>query len=157
MKPELQQIFDNTPEDGPRSKLEPYRELILRWRRQRKSYRRITKLLAEKCGVHIGRTALNEFVQRRLRPRKLGPQAEGSTAISGDAPVQLLTVPAPTMPYPQRAPERTDLPPANSQQIASTDKYAADRERMRRHKAQPMTPQPEKRFSYTDEDSLKPL
>ena len=33
MKPELQLIFDTTPEDEPKSKLDPYRELILRWRR----------------------------------------------------------------------------------------------------------------------------
>jgi hypothetical protein len=157
MKPELQEIFDNTPEDDPRSKLEPYRELILRWRRQGKSYRRMTKLLAENCGVKAATMTVHEFVQRRSRPRTLEPDADGITAISGDARVQSVTVPVPSLPYPQQASDRADLPSANSQQIASTDKYAADRERMRRHKAQPMTPQPEKRFSYTDEDSLKPL
>jgi hypothetical protein len=76
MKPELQRIFDNTPEDDPRSSLDPYGELILRWRRQGKSYRRICKLLADKCGIQITKTPLHEFVQRRSRPRKSQPEME---------------------------------------------------------------------------------
>jgi hypothetical protein len=68
VNPELLRIYDGTPEDEPRSRLQPYCELILRWRRQGKSYRKICKLLADKCDVRIGRTALNEFVQR---PRDL--------------------------------------------------------------------------------------
>jgi hypothetical protein len=145
MKPELQQIFDNTPEDDPRSKLDPYRELILRWRRQGRSYRRICQLVTEQCSIKVSLATLHGFIERRSRPRKaqLEPMAE------------LIT---PLMTYPPGVvPKQSDLPPASSQTIASTDKYAADRERMRRHKAQPITPQPEKRFSYTDEDSLKPL
>jgi hypothetical protein len=76
VNPELLRIYDGTPEDEPRSRLQPYCELILRWRRQGKSYRRICKLLADRCGVRIGRTALNEFVQRRSRPRKGQPEVE---------------------------------------------------------------------------------
>jgi hypothetical protein len=76
VNPELLRIYDGTLEDEPRSRLQPYCELILRWRRQGKSYRRICRLLAEKCGVRIGRTTLNEFVHRRSRPRKAHPEAE---------------------------------------------------------------------------------
>jgi hypothetical protein len=76
VNPELLRIYDGTPEDEPRSRLQPYCELILRWRRQGKSYRKICKLLTDKCGVRIGRTALNEFVQRRSRPRKSQPEVE---------------------------------------------------------------------------------
>ena len=47
MNSELQRIFDSVPEDEPRSHLEPYRELILRWRRQGRSYRRIRQLLID--------------------------------------------------------------------------------------------------------------
>ena len=65
----LQEIYDSTPLDEPRSKLEPYRELILLWRRQKRTYRRIQELLGEKCGVNISIGQLHKFVQSRARPR----------------------------------------------------------------------------------------
>ena len=76
MNEELQQIFDNAPGDEPKSRLEPYRELVLRWRRQGRSYRRICQLLRDKCGVDITYLPLYEFVQRRSRPRKPRPEPE---------------------------------------------------------------------------------
>jgi hypothetical protein len=148
MKPELQQIFDNTSEDDPRSKLEPYRELILRWRRQGKSYRKLTKLLADHFGLKVGTMTVHEFVQRRSRPRKSQPESEALSA------PELIT---PIITYSPAAPMQPELPSAESPSFASTDRYAADRERMRRHKVEPIAPQLQKRFSYTEEDSLKPL
>ncbi len=76
MNEELQQIFDSAPGDEPKSRLEPYRELVLRWRRQGRSYRRICQLLRDKCGVDITYLPLYEFVQRRSRPRKPRPEPE---------------------------------------------------------------------------------
>jgi hypothetical protein len=76
LDPEQQQIFDSVPEDGPRSRLEPHRELILRWRRQGRSYRRIRELLAEKYSVTISRQVLTRFIERRSRPRKVEPESE---------------------------------------------------------------------------------
>ena len=76
MKDELQQIFDSVPEDAPRSRLEPYRELILRWRRQGRTYRRICRLLNDRCKVKVAYGPLYRFVQRRSRPRYLHPEAE---------------------------------------------------------------------------------
>lgn len=76
MNEELQQIFDSVPEDEPKSRLEPYRELVLRWRRQGRTYRRICQLLRDKCGLNISYLALYEFVQRRSRPRKIIPEPE---------------------------------------------------------------------------------
>jgi hypothetical protein len=76
MNEELQQIFDSAPGDEPKSRLEPYRELVLRWRRQGRSYRRICQLLRDKCGVDITYLPLYEFVQRRSRPRKPKPEPE---------------------------------------------------------------------------------
>ena len=75
MKEALQQIFDTVPEDEPRSRLEPYRELILQWRRQGRSYRRIQKLLSDKCQITIAYEPLRRFVKRRSRPRKLQLEA----------------------------------------------------------------------------------
>ena len=70
MKDALQQIYDSVPEDEPRSRLEPYRELILQWRRQGRSYRRIQRLLSDKCQITIAYEPLRRFVKRRSRPRK---------------------------------------------------------------------------------------
>ena len=76
MNDDLLRIADSVPEDGPRSRLEPYREVILRWRRQGRSYRRICQLLGHKFELKVGRTALHEFVRRRSRPRKAAPEPE---------------------------------------------------------------------------------
>jgi len=70
MKEELQQIYDSTPEDQPLSRLEPYRELILRWRRQGRTYRKIKALLAAELSVNVSTTRLFYFVRSRTRPRK---------------------------------------------------------------------------------------
>ena len=76
MNGDHQRIADSVLDDEPRSRLEPYREVILRWRRQGRSYRRICKLLGDKFDLKVGRTALHEFVWRRSRPRKLAPEPE---------------------------------------------------------------------------------
>jgi hypothetical protein len=76
MNGDHQRVADSVLEDEPRSRLEPYREVILRWRRQGRSYRRICKLLGDKFNLKVGRTALHEFVWRRSRPRKVAPEPE---------------------------------------------------------------------------------
>jgi hypothetical protein len=76
MNGDHQRIADSVLDDAPRSRLEPYREVILRWRRQGRSYRRICKLLGDKFDLKVGRTALHEFVQRRSRPRKVNAEPE---------------------------------------------------------------------------------
>jgi hypothetical protein len=76
MDERLQQIFDSVPPDEPRSRLEPYRELILRWRRQGKSHDRIRQLLSDKCGVKVAYGPLYRYIQRRSRPRQIQPELE---------------------------------------------------------------------------------
>lgn len=76
MNAELQRIFDSTPNDTPRSRLEPYRELILRWRRQGRTYRRIKTLLADQCSIQVSTTMLFKFVKSRSRPHKIEPEDE---------------------------------------------------------------------------------
>jgi len=76
MNQELQQIYDSVPEDEPRSRLEPYRELILRWRRQGRTYLRIRQLLDEKFSVTVSRQVLTRFIRRRSRPRKAQTEPE---------------------------------------------------------------------------------
>lgn len=98
----VQQIIIDLPEDEPRSRLEPYRESILRWRRQGRSYRRIRQVLACECKVKVAYETLRRFVQRRSRPRKAQPEAEPrSTAIAPALPDQLV---APRI-FTRRSPE----------------------------------------------------
>jgi hypothetical protein len=80
MDERLEKIFESIPDDEPRSRLEPYHELILRWRRQGRSYRRIRQLLAEKCDVKVAYVTLYKFIQRRSRS-KADPQTEAQLAI----------------------------------------------------------------------------
>jgi hypothetical protein len=80
MEDRLQKIFDSVPADEPRSRLEPYRELILRWRRQGRTYHRIRQLLIEQCDVKVAYVTLYRFIQRRSRP-KTDPPPEAQLAI----------------------------------------------------------------------------
>jgi hypothetical protein len=86
MKAELQAIFDSTPADEPRSRLEPYRELILRWRRQGKTYRRICVLLADHCKVQMDCAGLYRFMKRSSKPRKPMPELEFEQPTSSPEP-----------------------------------------------------------------------
>jgi hypothetical protein len=104
MNAELQRVFDSTPDDEPRSRLEPYRELILQWRRQGRTYRRIRQLLAEKCGVRVADMTLHEFVQRRSRPRHAEPELR-SEPIAIAAPAVPVLIPPDQAVKPRRSPE----------------------------------------------------
>jgi len=68
--PELQQVLDTLPEDQPRSRLEPFRPFILRWRREGRSYERIRQILRDECKVTVAHATLFKFVKLRSRPRK---------------------------------------------------------------------------------------
>jgi len=79
--PELQQVLDNLPEDGPRlSRLEPFKPFILRWRRQGRSYRKILRILRAECHLKVAYGTLHEFVKLRSRPRKPQPNLESEPA-----------------------------------------------------------------------------
>jgi hypothetical protein len=73
MEERLQKIFDSVPADDPRSRLEPYCELILRWRRQGRTYHRIRQLLAEQFDITVAYVTLYRFIQRRSRPKTDSP------------------------------------------------------------------------------------
>jgi len=73
---ELLKLLENLPPDEPRSKLEPFRAIILRWRRQGRSYRRIQEILREQCQIEVAYETLRKFVQRRQRPRTAEAELE---------------------------------------------------------------------------------
>jgi len=73
---ELQQALDNLPVDEPRSRLEPFRVFILRWRREGRSYERIRTILRDECKLHVSAEAIRKFVQLRSRRRKVQPETD---------------------------------------------------------------------------------
>ncbi len=148
MKPELQRVYEDIPADPPRSRLEPYRELILRWRRQRRTYRRIRTLLADQFSISVSTTTLFKFVKGRSRPRKAEPELAADEIKAVIAPFAV----QPPVPIPQTA----GLPGHSK---TSDDPYAEVRERMRKHKAEPTLSKPAKIFEIPDDegDEIKPL
>jgi len=79
VNPEVKQLFVDAPEDEPRSRLEPYREQILLWRRRGRTYKRIRQTLREECRIAVAHATLFDFVQRRSRSRKDMAEAEPIT------------------------------------------------------------------------------
>jgi hypothetical protein len=134
LSPEQQRIFDNTPEDESRSRLEPYRELILLWRRRGRSYRRICRSLQEQCGCSVAHSTLRRFVQRHYRPRKGQPEVQAEEPI---------TTPA--------VPEQTAARPR-----LSLEERIAQRDAIRAAFNKPAVPheEPKKRFVF---DPDKPI
>jgi hypothetical protein len=92
--PELQQVLENLPEDAPRSRLDPFRPFILRWRREGRSYRKIQQILADECKVRVHNETLRRFVKRRSRPRKPQPEPEAEQLpVAPAAPIQPGSIP----------------------------------------------------------------
>jgi hypothetical protein len=72
----FQAILDNLPPKPPRSRLEPYWELIRELRRRGRTYRDIAQLLAEKFEVAVSPSTVHDFVRVRTRPRQRSQQVE---------------------------------------------------------------------------------
>ncbi len=67
MDEKFQIILSNLPEKPPRSRLEPYRELIYELRQRGWTYREIAQILNERCHIPTSRSAVNDFVRVRAR------------------------------------------------------------------------------------------
>lgn len=61
--PNFKEILDGLPEKAPRSRLEPYRELILEMRRRGRPLREIARVLGEKCDVQVAPSTIHDFVR----------------------------------------------------------------------------------------------
>jgi hypothetical protein len=68
MEAKQQEILDNLEEKEPRSRLEPYRDLILELRRRNRTYREILQILTNHCQVRVSISTLHNFLrgQRRI-------------------------------------------------------------------------------------------
>src|SRR6266849_612208 len=65
MDAKFKDILDALPGKPPRSRLEPYRELIEELRRRGWAYRDIAHILAEKCQVQVSASGVHNFVRTR--------------------------------------------------------------------------------------------
>ncbi len=65
MDPEFQKILDALPPKPPRSRLEPYAELIRELRNRRRTYREIAKVLNDHYRLNTSASTIHGFVQLR--------------------------------------------------------------------------------------------
>ncbi len=70
MDDKFQDILDSLPEKPPRSRLEPYTELIGELRRRGRTYREIRHILAEKCATQVSVSTLHGFLRVQSRVKK---------------------------------------------------------------------------------------
>jgi hypothetical protein len=101
MDTNLQELFKNMPSAAGRSRLEAYKELVLRLRRGGHSYEAIRTILADRCYLQISKNALVEFIQRRSRPRK--PTLDA--AASAPEPLHSISVESGNRPQGRHSPE----------------------------------------------------
>jgi IS30 family transposase len=94
----FQAILDSLPPKPPRSKLEPYAELIHELRKRGRSYREIAGILATRCGVSAGTHTVYNFVRVRAQAQKKAKAAragaERSSQTPAAVPVETATTPA---------------------------------------------------------------
>jgi IS30 family transposase len=139
----FQHILDNMPEKPPRSRLEPYGELIMELRRRKRTYREILDVLAEKCDLPISISTLHDFVRMKAKEARKAAKVLRTTAQGA------------------RAEDRGSAPPR-----AAAPKMAEDRpsdEEVRRRiaalKARPKSApaEPSKQFEYNPDEPLRLL
>ena len=79
MDAKFEAILTSLPSKEPRSRLEPYTELITEMRKRGHSYREIAHVLAKTCGLQAGTSTVNDFVLSRKRS-KLRPSGAANAA-----------------------------------------------------------------------------
>lgn len=74
MDEKFEAILNSLPAKEPRSRLEPFSELITEMRKRGHSYREITQVLKKACGLKVGTSTVNDFVLARSRSRAKLPR-----------------------------------------------------------------------------------
>lgn len=62
-------ILKTLPEKPARSRLAPFKKLIMGLLARRRTYREIARIIAEKCGMKVSISTLHDFVRLRLGPK----------------------------------------------------------------------------------------
>lgn len=69
MDTKFEAILNSLPSKQPRSRLEPYSELITEMRRRGRTYREIAQVLKKSCGLKVGASTVNDFVLARSKSK----------------------------------------------------------------------------------------
>jgi hypothetical protein len=67
MDAKFEAILNSLPAKEPRSRLEPYGELITEMRKRGRTYREIANVLKKTCGLKVGASTVNDFVLARSK------------------------------------------------------------------------------------------
>ncbi len=81
MDGEFQKIVDSLPEKPPRSRLEPYGELIDELRGRGRTYREIAGVLAKACRLEVSISTLHDFVKVRSRRKRTSARRNATNAV----------------------------------------------------------------------------
>jgi hypothetical protein len=84
-------ILNNLPSKQPRSRLEPYGELITEMRNRGRTYREIAQILKKTCGLKVGSSTVNDFVLARAKARTKAPIAVSKTIRSKKDAIGLIS------------------------------------------------------------------
>ena len=87
----LRQLIDAEPETTPRSKLEPYYDVIRELRRKRRTYQQISHFLAEHAHLSVAPSTIHAFVAVRAKRRsrvayELPDRTTTCATVQGDDP-----------------------------------------------------------------------
>ena len=69
MDTKFEAILNSLPTKEPRSRLEPYSELITEMRKRGRTYREIAQVLKKSCGFKVGMSTVNDFVLARSKSK----------------------------------------------------------------------------------------
>jgi hypothetical protein len=83
-------ILNSLPSKEPRSRLEPYSELITEMRKRGRTYREIAQVLKKSCGLKVGASTVNDFVLARSKS-KAKPSPSTSRTIATKKNMEGLT------------------------------------------------------------------
>jgi len=84
MPNEFQDILDSLAEKPPRSRLDPYSELIIEMRRRRRTYREIVNILSEQCDLRVSISTLYDFAKAKSKgPRKPARMVRAAPSSAG--------------------------------------------------------------------------
>ena len=90
MDPKFKEIIDGLPDKPPRSRLQPYFELIEELRRRGRTYRDIAQVLAKKCELQVTASGVHDFVRTRSqtirRPGGRSNSRKGEQRVLSSAP-----------------------------------------------------------------------
>ena len=86
MDENIEAILSSLPDKKPRSRLEPYFELIQELRRRGRTYREIAGILASKCNLRVAVSTLHEYMRIRSESRRArNPRRPDTPVGTGEA------------------------------------------------------------------------